>query len=148
MQIRRLKRNELDDALPLVWKVFCEYEAADHSESGKQAFWDAVHSKDYLDMLTAFGAFERGGLVGVIATRNGGKHVALFFVDGEYQHRGIGRALWNAVLEDSTAKEITVHSSLFARDIYQKLGFETTDDRKEEDGIQYYPMVYRRETGD
>ncbi len=141
--IRTLDRTELDNALPLVWDVFCEYEAVDYPESGKQAFWNAVHSEEYLNMLSAYGAFEGDKLVGIIATRNEGKHVALFFVHGNYQHRGIGKSLWSAVIESSNANEITVHSSLYAQDIYKKLGFMTSGDLHNEGGIQYIPMVYK-----
>lgn len=44
MKIKELSRRKLNDALSLVWDVFLEYEAVNYSESGKQAFWDSVHS--------------------------------------------------------------------------------------------------------
>ena len=46
--IRLLNRHELEDALPLVWNVFCEYEAVNYPESGKLAFRDAINSREYL----------------------------------------------------------------------------------------------------
>lgn len=140
--IKRLNETELRNALPLVWKVFLEYEEVNCPESGKQAFWDAIHSEDYLAMLTAYGAYKAETLVGIIATRNEGSHVALFFVDGAYHHQGIGRSLWNTVLSDSTAKKVTVHSSLYAVEVYKKLGFVPTDGIQEDGGLQYIPMVY------
>ena len=51
MEIRLLTREELDQSLDLVWKVFCEYEAVNYTEDSRQIFYDAIHSKDYLDML-------------------------------------------------------------------------------------------------
>ena len=107
MKIKHLNKRKLKQALSLVWKVFCEYEAKDYPESGKQAFWSAIHSEEYLDMLDAYGAFEDEELIGIIAMRNEGRHVALFFVDGAFHKRGIGRSLWNAVLENNTADTIT-----------------------------------------
>ena len=53
--IKRLSKTELINAIPLVWKVFCEYEACNYPESGKQAFWEAIHAQEYLDMLEAYG---------------------------------------------------------------------------------------------
>ena len=141
--IKALNRKELEQALPLVWNVFCEYEAANYPEAGRQVFWDAIHSEDYLNMLYAYGAFEDNTLVGIIATRSEGSHIALFFVDGNHQNKGIGRSLWNEVANNSSAKEITVHSSIYAKDIYSKLGFIQNGDLCNDDGIQYIPMVYK-----
>lgn len=141
--IKRLDKTELVNTLPLVWRVFCDYEAVNYSESGKQAFWNAIHSEEYLNMLVAYGAFENEKMTGIIATRNEGRHIALFFVDGAYHNQGIGRSLWNTVLADNTEKSITVNSSLYAVEVYKKLGFVITDEVQEDGGIQYVPMEYQ-----
>ena len=141
--IRKLNRSELEQSLPLIWRVFCEYEAKHYPDAGKKSFYDAIHSEEYLNLLSAYGDFENDELVGIIATRNEGKHIALFFVDGNYQQRGIGRRLWNCILKECTGDEITVHSSVYARDIYIKLGFIQAGNLCEESGIQYIPMVYK-----
>ena len=140
MTIEEIKN--IEEALPLVWDVFCEYEAVQYPDSGKQAFWDAIHSKEYLKTLHAYGAYEDEKLIGIMATRNEGKHIALFFVDGNFHRKGIGRSLWNTVLENNTCKEITVNSSIYALEIYKKLGFVQMDDVCESDGIKFVPMKY------
>lgn len=142
LEIRLITREELDKSLSLVWQVFCEYEAANYAEDSKQAFYDAIHSKDYLDMLTAYGAFDGTELVGLIASRNEGSHVALFFVDGEYHRQGIGRKLWETMLENSPADIITVNSSIYACEVYKKLGFNQTGEETKDGGIIYVPMEY------
>ena len=142
MEIRLLTREELDQSLDLVWKVFCEYEAVNYTEDSRRFFYDAIHSKDYLDMLTAYGAFDESGFVGIIASRNKGSHVALFFVEGGHHRQGIGRKLWEAMLENSTADIITVHSSIYACEIYKKLGFDQIGEETEDGGIVYIPMEY------
>ena len=81
-QIKIKEIRKIEDALLLVWDVFCKYEAVNYPDAGKQAFWDAIHSEEYLQTLHAYGAYEGKRLVGVIATRNEGRHIALFFVDG------------------------------------------------------------------
>lgn len=144
MYIDKLNRNQIEGALPLVWDVFCEFEAVNYPESGKTAFWQAIHAADYLDMLTAYGAFDDDKLVGIIATRNQGAHIALFFVDGEYHMRSIGRKLFEACLADNRNARITVNSSEYAADVYKKLGFVQTDESQEDDGIRYIPMVLER----
>ena len=142
MEIKKLSKNELEIALEMVWKVFCEYEAVNYPEGGKEAFCQAIHSKEYLAMLEAYGAFCDEKIVGIMATRNEGTHVALFFVDGKYHRKGIGKMLWEAVLSNTSANLITVHSSLYAAEVYKKLGFYQTDSVKEDGGIQYIPMEY------
>lgn len=145
INIRILSETELHDALPLIWEVFFEYEAPQYTGSGKQSFWNAIHDESYLSQLSAFGAFNGDMLVGIIATRNVGQHLALFFVRGAYHRKGIGRVLWNTVLAESTASVIAVHSSHYAAPIYEKLGFVQTGEAKTEDGIFYIPMEYSRE---
>ena len=144
MDIRSLNREQLENALPLVWSVFCEYEAVNYPESGKDAFRQAIRDPQYLDMLTAFGAFYDGELVGIIALRENGTHVALFFVDGRYHRRGIGRALFEACMAENDAKRVTVHSSEYAVEVYKRLGFVPSAELREDGGIRYVPMVYER----
>lgn len=144
MDIRLLKRDELNSALKLVWDVFCKYEAVNYPENSKNAFRQAIHSDEYLEMLTAYGAFDGDRIVGIIATRGEGTHVALFFVDGSYHRQGVGRRLWNVMLKDNESKIITVHSSLYAVPVYERLGFVKTDDVQKEDGITFVPMAFER----
>ncbi|MBR0413100.1 MAG: GNAT family N-acetyltransferase [Eubacterium sp.] len=136
MDIRELNKEEIAPALDLVWKVFLEYEAPDYSQEGVDEFYKSIHNSNYLSMLTFYGAFS-DSLVGVIATRNEGKHIALFFVDGRYQGQGIGRALFNAVKTDI----MTVNSSPYAVPIYQKLGFYATNEEQVINGLRFIPMV-------
>ncbi|MGN1101151.1 MAG: GNAT family N-acetyltransferase [Huintestinicola sp.] len=142
MKIKEIGRKKLNEALPLIWDVFCKFEAADYPEYGRQAFRDAIHDEEYLDSLKAYGAFEGKELLGIIATSKSGSHIALFFVDGDHHGKGIGRLLWNRVLADNTCEVIDVHSSVFAVPIYKKLGFVQTDEIREENGIRYVPMKY------
>ena len=67
----------------------------------------------------------------------------LLFLDGDYHRSGTGRRLWQAVLEDNISEAITVHSSIYAKEVYEHLGFEQTDTVCESDGIKYVPMKYK-----
>lgn len=144
MKIEKLNREQIEKALPLVWDVFCKYEAVNYSESGKEAFRSAINSADYLDMLSAYGAYDGEKLVGIIATRSEDAHIALFFVDGAYHRRGIGRSLFEACIADNCNARITVHSSEYAAEVYRRLGFVQTDKMQVDCGIRYIPMVYER----
>jgi len=91
-------------------------------------------------MLRAFGAFENEKLVGVIATRSAGTHIALFFVRGEYQKKGIGKSLFQMALKECSSQKMTVNSSPYAVPIYHKLGFNETDKEQEVNGLRFTPM--------
>lgn len=124
--------------------MYNKFEATHYPESNKEAFYKAICSSYYLNMLTAYGAFDEGKLIGIIATRNANSHIALFFVHGDYQRQGIGRLLFNECLKGNINKQITVNSSEYAGKIYEKLGFEQIDILKEENGIRYIPMVFNQ----
>lgn len=144
MEIRKLERKELNEALTLVWEVFSQYEAVHYDEHGKRVFWEAIHDERYLDTLSAYGAFEEQKLLGILASRENDAHLALFFVKGSHHRRGIGRALWKAFHVGSNSRTITVNSSLFEVPIYGRLGFVQAGERQEEGGISYVPMRYCR----
>lgn len=139
MKIKPVHKRNLEEALELAYRVFSEFEGPKVPEAGRKAFFDAIHDKEYLDSLTLLGAYEGKRLLGVIAARDEGAHLALFFVEGSCQGQGIGRQLWNAVLEETKAPVITVHSSLYALEIYKKLGFSPTGQMQEEGGHSICP---------
>ena len=78
-------------------------------------------------------------LVGVIATKDA-THIALFFVDGKFQGQGIGRKLYNKIIELNNQEFFTVNSSPYAHEIYKHLGFVDTDTEQCINGLRFYPM--------
>ena len=80
--------------------MFLEYEAPDYTQEGIDAFYRSIHDETYFSGLTVYGAFSNEKLIGVIATRNNGKHIALFFVDGNYHRQGVGKQLFQTVRTD------------------------------------------------
>ena len=117
ISIREINLDQLRDALTLVWRVFSFFEGVNYTDEGKKAFFNAIHDEIYLKELYSYGAFLKDNLIGFIATRNNMSHIALFFVDGKYQNMGVGSMLWNKVKEESKAPIITVHSSIYAKEI-------------------------------
>lgn len=144
INIRKLTKKEIRDALALVLDVFNKYEATHYPKASKEAFCKAICSNDYLNMLMAYGAFDKEKLIGIIATRNNDSHIALFFVHEDYQKQGIGRLLFNECLKENINKQITVNSSVYAVRIYERLGFEQIGSLKEENGIRYIPMIFKQ----
>lgn len=141
MHIQQLHSAQKAEALQLARRVFMEYVAPDYGAEGIRSFVDFLQNGTH--HLMVFGAWEQDKLVGMIATRNESKHIALFFVDGQYHRQGIGKKLFETVLEHGTANEITVHASPYAVGIYHRLGFTDTDTEQLTDGIRYTPMVYQ-----
>ncbi len=144
MVIKKLAQSNLDEALELVLNVFMTYEAPDYSEEGINTFKNCIGDREFINNLTVYGAYDHNKILGVIATRNEGNHIALFFVDGKYHRQGIGKKLIKTVIENSTQNKITVHSSPYAVEVYHHLGFSDVTSEQLTDGIRYTPMVYTK----
>lgn len=136
LSIKKLEKRETERALSLVWRVFLEYEAPDYTQEGVDEFYRSIHDESYISALTLYGAFTDGELAGVIATRNGGRHIALFFVEGKYHRRGIGKRLFRTVRTD----KMTVNSSPYAVPVYRRLGFEAVMPEQVVNGLRFTPM--------
>ena len=141
--IRKLESFETESALDLVNKVFMEYEAPDYSEEGVEECNKSMRDEEYLSKLCMYGAYANEKLIGVVATRSEGTHIALFFVDSDFQGKGVGRSLFQTVLADCNSNRITVNSSPYAVPIYKKLGFTETDTEQAVNGLRFTPMEYK-----
>lgn len=139
MHIEKIE-NDLGDALDLVWKVFLKYEAPFYTKEGVETFHKFITDLNKMKTLTFYGMYDNDKIIGVIATRNNGNHITLFFVDGNYHKKGIGTKLFKVVIENATSRVITVNSSVYAVEVYHKLGFIDTDTEKIENGIRFTPM--------
>ena len=144
MQIKRIADNQIFSAIDLIWTTFMQFEAPDYSEEGIQSFRDFIEKKEIANTLEFWGAYDDDELKGVIATREERKHICCFFVKAQYHRQGIGRKLWEYLLENNPNEIITVNSSPYAVPIYHKLGFVDTDAEQLSDGIRYTPMRFER----
>ncbi|MEW9077105.1 GNAT family N-acetyltransferase [Terrisporobacter glycolicus] len=143
MEIKKLKQDDISGALDLVLNVFMEYEAPDYSQKGIETFKECINDVKWVNSLQWYGAYKEKLLIGIIATRNEGNHIALFFVKGEYHRQGIGRKLIEIVIENSTSDSITVNSSPYAIEIYKHFGFSVMQEEQITDGIRYTPMLLK-----
>lgn len=142
MNIKKINESEIKEALDLVWKVFIKYESPDYSEKGIEEFKRSINDKSWIEKREFYGAFDdNNNIVGVIATKDK-SHIALFFVDGNYQGQGIGRKLFEKIKHNNSSEYITVNSSPYAHDIYKHFGFIDTDKKQCINGLVYYPMIY------
>ncbi len=88
-------------------------------------------------------AEEGNKVVGMIMTREN-NYVSQFFVTDAYQGRGVGSKLWSSALHSALAAgatgEFNVDSSLFAKPVYEKLGFIAVGEPTVRNGFKYIPM--------
>lgn len=148
MDIIKLQKSDLKDALDLVWNVFLEFEAPDYSKHGIQEFrnfisYDSIMEKYEKGELEFWGCVHDNEIVGVISTR-GTNHISLLFVKKEYHKQGIARSLFETVKERciiQNSHTMTVNSSPYATEVYHRLGFVDTDEEKSVNGIKFTPMT-------
>lgn len=140
IEIRKIEPEERENALNLVLDVFMKFEAPEYPEEGVHNFQSFVRDKETTTKLDMYGAFMDSDIIGVLAMREQGTHISLFFVDEKYHRQGIGRALFEYMLKRTNPKQITVHAAPYAVEVYRRLGFVETDAERIEDGIRYTPM--------
>jgi len=138
-----LTSDRLYETLELVRDVFMEFEAPDYSEEGIEEF---LHFLDPIDIEEKLEEnkiriwicdFDEK-VVGMIAGME--SHINLLFVDGEHHRKGIARKLLDMMIDNYKPSELTVNSSPYAIEAYQRLGFTITDAEQEVSGIRYTPM--------
>lgn len=140
MELREIREKEYTEALAIAWEVFLAYEAPDYDEQGVQEFYRSIHDPQYVGQLQCYGAFLDGQIVGMIATRNDGDHIALFFVKSDHHRKGIGRRLFELAAGDNVSGTMTVNASPFAVEIYRRLGFRAVGEECTVSGLTFTPM--------
>ncbi len=149
MDIVKLMKSDIKDALELVWLVFQEFEAPEYPEEGVNTFRDFIRYESVLDKvgreeLIFWGCFVNNKLAGVLAIRDR-SHICLLFVKKEYHRQGIARKLFQNAAEyvrKCGLHKITVHSSPYAVEAYRCLGFTDCGGEQTANGIRFTPMEY------
>jgi GNAT superfamily N-acetyltransferase len=78
---------------------------------------------------------------GVVAMR-AQSHLYHLFVVPKFQGQGVGRQLWDFMLDNFDARPITLNASLNAVNFYQHLGFQTVGAVQERGGLRFVPMCW------
>ena len=132
-------KEELDIAISLVWRVFLEFEAPNYTDEGIEEFKRSIFNKEWVSKKRFYGYYDNNKLVGVIAT-NDINHISLLFVDGEFHKKGIGRKLYEHILQFNNTDSFSVNSSIYGYEFYKKLGFIDLDKEQCVHGIRFFPM--------
>ncbi len=143
LEIREIARGDWTEPLELVRRAFLEFEAPDYTAEGVAEFEKSIRDVSWLAQLRLWGAYAEGRLIGVVATRSGGTHIALFFVDGRFHRQGVGRRLFQTALAECSSDTMTVNSSPYAVPIYRALGFRETAEEQSVNGLRFTPMARR-----
>lgn len=144
MEIKKIDSEQTTNAIALIWETFLQFEAPDYSDEGVHSFRNFIEDKTILKSLEFFGAYENEELKGIIATNDNRKHICCFFVKAQYHRQGIGKKLWEYLLNNSVNETFTVNSSPYAVPVYHKLVFVDADSEQLTDGIRYTPMKFKR----
>jgi len=139
------------NALKMVWNVFEEFVSHQCSAEGISEFqnhieYSLIKGKLENSEIMMWGFNHNGKVIGTIATRPP-SHISLLFVDKEYHRKGIAHALYQKVIDyywrNGECLEITVNSSLYAVEVYKRLGFEVSGTEQEKNGIRFVPMTHK-----
>lgn len=112
--IRKLDKTEYDRATSLALEVYIQCGAEDFDEEGLNSFKSFIFSEQLMNELVIYGAFDNENLVGIMGTKNEGKHLSLFFIGKEHHRKGIGKQLFNFAIKHCPVNEMTVNSSTYA----------------------------------
>ncbi len=144
--IEEMKLKDLEETLNLVKKVFNKYVAPSYSDYGIQSFYNYINYDNIKEQLKKdikiFIVKDNSKIIGMIAIKKY-SHISLLFVDEKFQKKGIATKLVEKAKDycrDKKTKKITVNSSPYAKEFYNKIGFKDLDVEKIKDGIKFIPM--------
>ncbi len=127
--IRKLEQDRIRPGTSLALEVYIQCGAEDFDEEGVKSFKSFISSEQLMNELVIYGAFEDKNLVGIMGTKNEGKHLSLFFIRKEYQCKGIGKQLFCFAISDCPVDEMSVNSSTYAIPFLSKLWDSTRPTR-------------------
>ena len=147
LKYRLIDKGEEDRVHDLILLVFYRFVAPTYSKDGIEKITGMLTPsflvKKEIDRFTVV-AESVGRIVGVLTMINE-SHIALLFVDEEFQGNGIGKGLIEYGVDLSLKRfpgldTITVSSSHNSISFYRSVGFKDVGEEKDEDGMRFLPM--------
>ena len=143
MKIREMEEKDLEAVSTICIDSFTKSVAGTLSLEGVSTFSEIASSDSILKRMNEdnliFVAECNGRIKGVIELKEG-RHIAMLFVEPEYQKKGVGRKLLSSALSYARVDTVTVSASLSSVPVYEKYGFECKGDISESAGLVYQPM--------
>jgi ribosomal protein S18 acetylase RimI-like enzyme len=149
-KISFINGTEAVKACALVNGCFDEFVAPGYTKEGRDEFKKFASPAQMTERLAggsfALSAEQDGEIVGFIEVKDY-NHISLLFVKKEFHRMGIAKKLLESALEicrknNQGLTKLLVNSSPYAVEIYEKLGFEKTDDERAANGIIFTPMSF------
>lgn len=150
--IRRLRPDEVDEALALAMDTFLAYEAPDYGPEGVASFRrDIIDNSDFRAACMngtnrMWGALDGHRIIGLMGMR-GESHIVLVFTHKDYHRQGVASAILRALLADVRRdnphiRRLTLNSSPYGLPFYLHAGFQPADTEKTINGIRFTSMTY------
>lgn len=151
--IRKIKPDEVNEALALALEVFMQFEAPDYLPEGVVTFKrDIIENESFIadckqGVCPIYAAFDdTNKIIGIIGMRSQ-THINLVFVKKDFHRQGIATAIFRFMLKDllnqnPDLSEITLNSSPYGKAFYLHIGFVPISEEKEINGIRCTPMKY------
>lgn len=151
IEIRSINSDKyLTESMILVKQVFMEYEAPDYEQKGINFFLkyiepSAMKQRIERREIEIWCSIIENTIVGVVAMRPPCA-VSLLFVDTLWHRKGVARQMLEHAIAEyrKDNQPITVHSSPYAVEAYQKMGFIKNGPKEIAFGIKYQPMIYTK----
>lgn len=142
-KITVFKPSQMSEMIALIKEVFLEFEAPEYCDEGIAEFMRFIEPSALSQQITSHKMYiwlatDQSEIVGIIAGNQ--NHINLLFVKKSYHRQGIAKALVETLIEYFASTELTVNSSPYAVDIYQKLGFVALSSEQILNGIRFTPM--------
>ena len=148
MLIRPFEIDDNGECCDLIEDSFAEFIEPGFEEEGKQTFRNHIQNErqreSLADDIFGFVAQDSNGILGVVLICKD-THIQWLFVGKRWHRQGIARKLIDATVDQVTirspdARYITVKSSLYALDVYRRIGFTSAGEQFAENGIICVPM--------
>ena len=149
IEICELLEGEEQETCEFIVRVFYRDIAPTYSKDGIDRFLGMLSPDGLREMSRGDGSFvilagERHGILGMLSVIRE-NHIALLFVDPEYQNKGIGKKLIDEAIRmcvhsNPEISAMTVSSTPNAKSFYVAVGFHATDGEVDEDGMLYTLM--------
>jgi ribosomal protein S18 acetylase RimI-like enzyme len=149
--IHRYNPGEEKEIFNLVKAGFDKFVSSDCTKEGTFFFYNFIDPGEFIkrnqsDTFTLTAKTEEGRIVGMIEVKNDG-HICLLFVSKDFHHSGISKKLFKHardICKKNNHGEVimSVNSSIYAIEIYKKLGFHTEGKTKTINGISFIEMKF------